>query len=297
MRGFANVEKQLGLTMEHYELVLRKLAKWHAANAVLKEKVFIFCPDFYNDILINLHSILYTAPKHFEHLKTFGSHPMNEDVFNETMTSNIIRVLADVTKKMPGFEILSTKLPKSAETMHARMAELVKPDEQSCFVTLCHGDLWSNNIMFSTDTNKCPTDAVFCDYQISFIGPAVIDVANTLYTSSHLSLRADDYDRLAQIYHEELIETLSKFGHLKSLPTLTDIQVELLRCGVCHVAIGLFVCAARSYEKFGEMDNMSKLAGDNDVGRRFIYDVLISAKENEAFKFLLNYFDRRGYFD
>lgn len=222
---------------------------------------------------------------------------MNEDVFNNSMISNIIRVLADVTKTMPGFEALSTKLPKSAETMYPKMAALIKPDEPNCFVTLCHGDLWSNNIMFTTDTKNYPIDVILCDYQISFIGPAVIDLANILYSSSHASLRADDYDRLVQIYHEALIGTLSKLKYTKQMPTLTDMQVELLRRGVCHVAIGLFVFAARSFEKFGEIENMAKLARDNDADRQFIYDVLISAKDNEAFKFLLNYFDRRGYFD
>lgn len=212
------------------------------------------------------------------------------------MISNIIRVLGDVTKMMPGFEALAKKLPMSSETMYAKMVELVKPDEQNCFVTLCHGDLWSNNIMFTTDAENCPTDAILCDYQISFIGPAVIDVANTLYTSSDISLRADDYDRLIQIYHAQLIATLSQLQYSKSMPTLTDIQVELLRHGLCHAAIGLFMFAVRSSGKMDEMD-LSNLSGDTDGDRQFIYDVLISAKDSDAFKFLINHFDRRGYFD
>lgn len=44
MRGYANSDKRLGLTADQYELVLKKLAKWHAANAILKERVrFFFC--------------------------------------------------------------------------------------------------------------------------------------------------------------------------------------------------------------------------------------------------------------
>lgn len=39
--GYANSDKRLGLTVDHYELIMRKLARWHAANAVLNEQVYI----------------------------------------------------------------------------------------------------------------------------------------------------------------------------------------------------------------------------------------------------------------
>lgn len=67
MRGYANVEKQLGLTMDHYELVLQKLARWHAANAILKEKVSIF---FVN--VINCYFSL-NHPKHSNYRSTWCS--------------------------------------------------------------------------------------------------------------------------------------------------------------------------------------------------------------------------------
>lgn len=41
MRDYANADKRIGLTVEHYTWVLRKLARWHAATAILREKVTI----------------------------------------------------------------------------------------------------------------------------------------------------------------------------------------------------------------------------------------------------------------
>lgn len=35
MHGYANNEKKNGLTVKHYELIFKKLAKWHATNAIL----------------------------------------------------------------------------------------------------------------------------------------------------------------------------------------------------------------------------------------------------------------------
>lgn len=148
----------------------------------------------------------------------------------------------------------------------------------------------------TTDADNVPIDVILCDYQVSYVGPAVIDLANTLYTSSHSSLRGPDYDRLVQIYQRELSETLSKLKYARAIPTLTDIQVQLLQRGICHAAIGLYVFAARSYEKMGEMD-VAVVTGDSDSDKEFVRNMAENVKDNEGVKFLLTYFDRRGYFD
>lgn len=214
----------------------------------------------------------------------------------EKMTVNILRDFADVTKLMPGFSALSAKMYKSVDTIYAKILQSMEPDEQNYFVTLCHGDLWSNNIMFTSDQETRPIDAIFCDYQVSFVGPAVSDLANSLYTSGHMSLRGHDYDRLVEIYHAELSSTLSKLKYTKSIPTLDDIQAQLFRGGVSYAVMALFVVAARSYEKLEDMD-MGKLSGNSDEDREFRYNVIYNVKDSEGLKFLLNYFDQRGYFD
>ena len=37
--GYKNVDRRLGLDFDHYKRVLSKMAKWHAATAVLVNKV------------------------------------------------------------------------------------------------------------------------------------------------------------------------------------------------------------------------------------------------------------------
>lgn len=214
----------------------------------------------------------------------------------EKMILNILRMFADLTKQMPGFERLSPKFEKSIKTMYPKMLELIKADKDNCFVTLCHGDLWSNNIMFTKDCNEHPTDAILCDYQVSFIGPAVLDLANTLYSSSHVTLRDHDYDRLVQLYHQALSSALSKLKYPKAIPTLTDIQVQLLRHGIVNATMALFALTLRSYDKLAEMD-LSIIMGDKESDKEFRNNMAMNVKDNEGLQFLLNYFDRRGYFD
>lgn len=38
--GYRNTNRKYGLDMNHYTKVLTKLAKWHAATAVLETKVY-----------------------------------------------------------------------------------------------------------------------------------------------------------------------------------------------------------------------------------------------------------------
>lgn len=37
--GYANVNRRIGLEVEHFKLVMMKVAKWHAATAVLVNEV------------------------------------------------------------------------------------------------------------------------------------------------------------------------------------------------------------------------------------------------------------------
>lgn len=40
LAGYGNVDRRIGLDVEHFEKVLEKLAKWHAATAVLVNEVY-----------------------------------------------------------------------------------------------------------------------------------------------------------------------------------------------------------------------------------------------------------------
>lgn len=41
VNGYKNVNRTLGLDYDHLKLVLCKLAKWHAASAILVEEVIL----------------------------------------------------------------------------------------------------------------------------------------------------------------------------------------------------------------------------------------------------------------
>lgn len=209
----------------------------------------------------------------------------------------VLNVCADVTKTMDGFEAISEKLYKLVDKIYAKIATAVKPDETDCFVTLCHGDLCNNNIMFKNDQNGHPCDVIYVDFQVCFIGPGVTDLVNVLYLSRNADLRSDEFDRLTQCYHQELIETLSKLNYTKPLPTLKDIEMQLIQRGVCHIVMSLCGKGARNFDKMDEFDEAITRGDGDDPGKDLRACMLKQANDNELLKYFLNYYNEKGYFD
>lgn len=201
---------------------------------------------------------------------------------------------------MAGFENISKKLENSAEKFYQKASVVAYKQDDQTFFALCHHDVChnrqcTNNIMFRNDANGQPKDAILTEYPSICWGPAVTDLASAFYTSSHPKLRGDDWDELVQYYHEQLIETLKKLNYPNHMPTLTELQVQLLERGISFVSVGLFEAAERHYN------------GKNAEGLLFIKDanesirkrlqIIESAKDADELKYMLHYFDRKGYFD
>ena len=103
--------------------------------------------------------------------------------------------------------------------------------------TLCHGDFWSNNIMFhyptenedSTSTSKSepenstPTDLIIIDYQLINYSNPCYDLVYFLYLNTDLDFRDNHLDDILQLYYNEFsqyfptdIEECSEVEKLKA---------------------------------------------------------------------------------
>lgn len=55
--------------------------------------------------------------------------------------------------------------------------------------TLCHGDFWSNNILFSYDDNEEVKDLIIIDYQLVNFGHPAYDLVYFMYLNTDLEFR------------------------------------------------------------------------------------------------------------
>ncbi|KAJ9589203.1 hypothetical protein L9F63_028013 [Diploptera punctata] len=112
-QGFRMPERTEGLEMDHCLLVLRTLAKYHAATAVLYEQ----------------------NPELFEPFKENMFKEKDKDKWNKFYSGTINNLVSKI-KNMPNFE---EHFKIQLEKIETRWRD---------FNVFAHGDLWLNNIMF-----------------------------------------------------------------------------------------------------------------------------------------------------
>lgn len=116
-----------------------------------------------------------------------------------------MRTLADYCALHPHLAHLQPKLTGQVTNIYDRICDLCTDDRIGGLRTLCHGDLWSNNLLFrdgpAVGADVRPVDAKLIDFQQVFSGSPCLDLLLLLHGASHEDLRQDDWDQLVQHYH------------------------------------------------------------------------------------------------
>ncbi|KXJ68058.1 hypothetical protein RP20_CCG006167 [Aedes albopictus] len=134
--GYSVANRQEGVGMEHVHVLLEKLAKFHAAGAVLYRKHGRTTP-LYDCMLID------PAGKDFM------------DQYYKVIKPEFYGILSST----PEDERYKAKLEKSMENDFEKTTAALTFDD-SDFVTICHADMWTNNHMYSYHTSGTPKDAL-----------------------------------------------------------------------------------------------------------------------------------------
>ncbi|XP_058800156.1 uncharacterized protein LOC131669350 [Phymastichus coffea] len=92
---------------------------------------------------------------------------------------------------------------------------------------VCHGDPWSNNIMFADNSPlyKC----ILVDFQIVRYGPLVMDILQFLHLKATRTYREKHEKDLLKLYYSILKETIERNDSTKSvgIPTLEEILIAM----------------------------------------------------------------------
>lgn len=235
----------------------------------------------------------------------------------ESFFRNIATTVASAVKNWNGFEIIAKKLSNIPSHAYENMYKEYLPTENG-FNVLLHGDIWSNNIMFQYNQHGQPTDIRLVNLLNNFLcsvefivsnHPRKVDFALCKHTNpsydlalllygsgqSELITQADR-ERLIQFYYIELVKLLEKLNYPKKLPTLLDIQTVVFRFDLYNALVVLFVIGLRYMEESfdGGFMELTETTHKNDEKSAQMYSHPKCIKE---LKYLLDMFDRRGYFD
>ncbi|XP_065364309.1 uncharacterized protein LOC135957488 [Calliphora vicina] len=207
--GFTVASRQDGLDWNHSVMILDKLAKFHATSMVLAKKDPAITKRLQKGMLCEE-----TVLKTDTFLQMFGGY---------------LGQLVKSSSTWPGYENISSKLQKYYQNFKQITHKLAKANEGDRFVVLNHGDMWTNNFMYTyedeSDLNK-PTKVIFVDFQLSFYGSPGCDLNFFLNTSVQLDILKTKRNDLIEIYYKSFSECLD-YMRYENIPSLEDLKYEL----------------------------------------------------------------------
>lgn len=198
------------LTFDTLEVILEKIAKFHALSMVLAES------DEQKELVINHRNT--TDREKFRAM--FAS-----------ITRNV-KSLAEAIKLWPGFEAIGEKVDKSQGNLLDRYIDCYSRQSTRGFNVLNHGDFHIRNMMFRKNEKGTPNEVMFLDFQFPLYLSPGFDLVYMLNAIGAGDVR-DRRDEVIKWYHSLLVQNLKLYGFAGEVPTVVDIRIELLH--MCHM--------------------------------------------------------------
>ncbi|GAB0099387.1 uncharacterized protein DMENIID0001_152430 [Sergentomyia squamirostris] len=188
-----------GLNLEQSKISLQKLAFFHAASAVALAKD--------KETFVGYGSGMLTrdSGKFYQDLLKKIVHP-----------SNPLQIDGVIFDKL---KTLSAKIVTKAVEDYTRVTP---------FRVLNHGDFWTRNIFFKYEDGSL-VDALFVGFQNAVVGSPLIDLLYFLNAAVEYKTLIESRDQLIYAYHETLKFVLEKLNYQGHIPTLNELQVDILK--------------------------------------------------------------------
>ncbi|XP_065360674.1 uncharacterized protein LOC135954430 [Calliphora vicina] len=241
-----------GLELNYCELVMKQLAKLHAASIAAKQ----LDNEMFRDKCKQINEIVYCEEAE-EFYKNILDTSIQESL-NSLRASNVdgcltepIRLIEKLQHKL--FGQIQSCITNSGDHMNV----------------MCHGDLWVNNIMFTSSIastspatkaenntdcalqqwnhlNNRPCNVKFFDLQAMRYTSPVFDILHFIYTSTKRDLRDLYTKHLLETYclalssnlEKQFVHSLGELDAIRSTFSLSNITDEYYK----HVLYGLAIC-------------------------------------------------------
>ncbi|KAH8359878.1 hypothetical protein KR093_009302 [Drosophila rubida] len=269
--GFQNVDRLEGLDKSHVLSVLTKLAQWHAASAARIEfkgayKQHYFVPTY-----------------------TDSMRPQIEETA-ETLGKYLLKCLP----KYDGYETYTD----AVHSLHSKFVDLMyglnKSDPED-FNALCHGDLWTNNILFQYKEG-CPepSETYFVDLQLPRYCSVAFDLIYFLLASTQFELKISHFDYFIRNYHDQLKKHLNLLKYPEEkIPTLRSIHKQLLKHGFVVV---LMLCPPVLLDRTDDA-NLNDFITESEEGDDLKMQMFSNARYRKHVSAILPWMLNRGALD
>ncbi|XP_017017461.1 uncharacterized protein [Drosophila kikkawai] len=261
------------LDLEHTQLLLEKLASFHASGAALAERQPGIFEKNYDRGFFNKHT------RGYEHIMTV--------------------LLQALSRSLELNQDLKERYQAKIDGMINRLmdyGEQSASNQPGDFVTLAHGDLWTNNIMFQYDGKGRPSNAIFIDFQFCVWNSPVIDLHYFFSSSIQEDLRLLHQPALVQFYYKKLAEALKKLRYSGYVPSLFQFQQQF-RAKAFYAAFASLVFAPTMVYNGKEEASYEQIISTSEKGLRFKDALYQSEYMQKILASTLPYLDQFGLLD
>ncbi|KAL7286198.1 hypothetical protein TKK_0019532 [Trichogramma kaykai] len=244
--GYDTYDRNKGMDFAHAKMAISKLAEYHALGLAFRMKK----PDLFEEA----RTMTDTIPFDFTSGTTAG------------FDDHILKIICNDSRMAPYRDRIKKNLDKSKNFGYYNL-KAVEP-----WVTITHGDVWGNNMMFKEDDDKNPIDIKFVDFQIAFACSPMKDIPYFLCTSLRIDTFIDHLDDLLDVYHNQLIDSLTRL-RCDTSPFLREQFDEQLQ----HDASDQFSRCMLTL-KFITMNT-----AENDIDLNDLKGSVVESKANDVF--------------
>lgn len=209
-QGFDRITQPLP-NYDDSKRVFQKLAKYHAAGFFLLKQNAVDLDRFKNSMF-----------------------HMEEPLIRDTFLTEPVDVLCDVMESWGGMDEYVVRLRRFREKLIAFGQRLYQTDSNG-YNVLNHGDFHIKNLLFKRNDEGVIEDFYFLDFQVSIVASPCIDLFYALYNMISDENRRTRRNEIIYDYHAEFANTLQRLGYDGWIPTLQDLQMELLKHGEMEV--------------------------------------------------------------
>jgi len=240
--GFKMADRQKGMDSKHVIILMKELAKLHAASSMLFSKRDL--RDFNEE-------------ENFPELKEFLTAEGGAFDFG-----CIIKNGCEIFE----VENLHPKMQKFVENYNGKSKDIFVREMiySEKFKTICHGDCWTNNFLFRYSPDGEVEECRLLDLQIGRIGSPALDLNYLLFTSTTRQTRQAHLHRFLLEYYSEFASALAA-GGLPLKFTLDELKREYRAKHAFGLLMGIMVIPATLVNKeetpdftFEEGDDMEE---------------------------------------
>ncbi|CAL4086528.1 unnamed protein product, partial [Meganyctiphanes norvegica] len=259
-RGFKMSDRMTSMDTKHASLVLKEMGRLHSASVLMKGKYSV------DNLLTKYECLKENRTKEHTDLVLGRSFAKGADI------------LAQMNGYDKGIKWVNENKDKLFDIITKSFACLPS------FQVVCHGDCWTNNLLFRYDSNDNPVEVILLDVQVCRFASLGSDLNHFMFNSIDADTRKTSINMLFSEYYTSFCKVLQASN--EAIPfTLTELTKEYKDKHLYGLVFGTIMIPhmLMSSHDSPDLEKVSKEKID-EIIKKFVQKMFEDVKTNPLWK-------------